>query len=261
MVRPAQQSGRDDDGAMRIILSRKGFDSSAGGGPSPIVAGCPVSLPIPDAKGLSPVTYGDLGLGGHAAKASRGRLGAGDACHHDPMFREDGTAILGQCHAAQGHLLKQGVREGDVFVFFGLFEGAGEGRHHRIFGYLAIEQRIDLVTCEEAVRAHYRALGQPHAFGLHGANDMLYVGRGAAARSAPAALRLTAPGAKPSQWIVPDWLHRTGLSCHEAPWRWGEAGRLQAVSRGQEFVAPVGDDPEPRAWLDRVIAAIEAAPG
>jgi len=243
---------------MRIIFSRKGFDSAAGGGPSPIVSGRPLSLPIPCTKGLSPVTYGDLGLGEHAAKASRGKLGAGDACHFDPMFREDGTAILGQCHAAQGHLVKQGVAEGDVFVFFGLFDSADEGRHHRIFGFLRIERRIDLVTCEEATRAAYRSIGQPHAFGLHAGNDMLYVGRGAAARSAPASLRLTARGEKPSQWIVPPWLHRTGLSCHEAPWRWGEGWRLQAVSRGQEFVAHVGDDPEPRAWLDQVIADIEA---
>lgn len=243
---------------MRIIFSRKGFDGTSGGGPSPIVGGCPLSLPIPDSKGLSPVTYGDLGLGAHAAKASRGRLGAGDACHHDPMFLADGTAVLGQCHAAQGHLVKQGVTTGDVFLFFGLFDSEGEGRHHRIFGYLAIEQRIDLVTCDEDTRAQYRTMGQPHAFGLHGSNDMLYVGRGATAKTAPACLRLTAPGQKPSQWIVPEWLTRTGLSCHDAPWRWGEDGRLQAVSRGQEFVAHVGDDPEPRGWLDQVIATIEA---
>jgi hypothetical protein len=243
---------------MRIIFSRKGFDSAAGGGPSPIVAGRPLSLPIPDTRGLSPVTYGDLGLGEHAAKASRGRLGAGDACHHDPMFLGDGSAILGQCHAAQGHLAKQGVREGDVFVFFGLFDCAGQGRHHRIFAYLRIAERIDLVTCDAATRDHYRALGQPHAFGLHANNDMLYVGRGAAAKSAPECLRLTVPGEKPSQWQVPAWLARTGLSCHEAGWRWGKEGRLQAVSRGQEFVAHVGDDPEPRAWLDRIIAEIEA---
>ncbi|MDC8755296.1 hypothetical protein OIK40_11665 [Erythrobacter sp. sf7] len=253
-----QQSRWSDGWVMRIIFSRKGFDSAAGGGPSPIVEGRPISLPIPDTKGLSPVTYGDLGLGEHAARASRGRLGGGDACHFDPMFRADGTAILGQCHAAQGHLVKQGVREGDVFVFFGLFDSAEEGRHHRIFAYLRIMERIDLVTCDEPTRAHYRSLGQPHAFGLHANNDMLYVGRGAAASTAPASLRLTAPSAKPSQWIVPSWLRRTGLSCHDASWRWEEPGRLTAVSRGQEFVAHVGDDPEPREWLDRAIAAIEA---
>ena len=75
---------------MRIIFSRKGFDSSAGGGPSPIVNGAPLTLPIPDSKGFSRTTYGDLGLAEHAAKASRGKLGAQDLCHHDPMFLPEG---------------------------------------------------------------------------------------------------------------------------------------------------------------------------
>ncbi len=110
---------------MRIVFSRKGFDSSAGGGPSPIVAGPdgharPISLPIPDTKGLSRTTYGDLGLGDHAARASRGRLGARDLCHHDPLFLEDKTCLFGQTGAAQTHLERQGVGVGDVFVFFGL---------------------------------------------------------------------------------------------------------------------------------------------
>ncbi|MEO1731323.1 MAG: hypothetical protein AAFR64_11360, partial [Pseudomonadota bacterium] len=104
---------------MRIIFSRKGFDSSAGGGPSPIVEGRPVSLPIPDSKGLSRTTYGDLGLGEHAAKASRGRLGGDHLCHHDPMFLADGSCAFGQTGAAQTHLERQGVGLGDVFVFFG----------------------------------------------------------------------------------------------------------------------------------------------
>ncbi|MEG3597355.1 MAG: hypothetical protein VX357_03850, partial [Pseudomonadota bacterium] len=55
---------------MRIIFSRKGFDSASGGGPSPIVEGRPVSLPIPAGK-ASHTTFGDLGLGELAARASR----------------------------------------------------------------------------------------------------------------------------------------------------------------------------------------------
>ena len=37
---------------MKIILSRKGFDSSSGGGPSPIVDGRCLSLPIPEVRGV-----------------------------------------------------------------------------------------------------------------------------------------------------------------------------------------------------------------
>ena len=98
---------------MRIIFSRKGFDSASGGGPSPIVEGRPLSLPIPAGAG-SRTTFGDLGLGAHAAKASRGRLGADDLCHHDPMFLSDGTCLFGQCGAAQTHLANRGVGLGDV---------------------------------------------------------------------------------------------------------------------------------------------------
>ena len=88
---------------MRDIFSRKGFDSSAGGGHSPIVDGRPLSLPIPDTKGFSRTTYGDLGLGEYAAQASRGKLGARDLCHHAPKVRQDGTFVFGQHCAAQTH--------------------------------------------------------------------------------------------------------------------------------------------------------------
>ncbi len=44
---------------MRIILSRKGFDSSAGGCPSPIFPdGRLFSLPIPDKT--SPIVYSEI---------------------------------------------------------------------------------------------------------------------------------------------------------------------------------------------------------
>ena len=94
---------------MRTVFSRKGFDSSAGGGPSPIVEGRPLSLPIPANGTLSRTSYGDLGRDDHAAVASRGRIEADDLCHHDPMFLPDNRAVLGQCGAAQTHLERQGV--------------------------------------------------------------------------------------------------------------------------------------------------------
>ena len=50
---------------MRVIFSRKGFDSSAGGCPSPIIDGQPISLPIPT-RMPSPVRYVDL-LGDYGA--------------------------------------------------------------------------------------------------------------------------------------------------------------------------------------------------
>lgn len=47
---------------MKIILCRKGFDSSAGGYPSPLILeqNQLLSLPIPDNKIVTGITYKDL---------------------------------------------------------------------------------------------------------------------------------------------------------------------------------------------------------
>jgi hypothetical protein len=239
---------------MRIVFSRKGFDSSAGGGPSPIVDGAPLSLPIPDSKGISRTTYGELGLADHASKASRGRLGADDLCHHDPMFLTSGTCIFGQTGAAQTHLERQGVGVGDVFVFFGLFVDDATGEpHHRIFGYMVAEKIVDL---RKGAPDELVALGHPHALGMHGSNDAIWCGEGRVARRASEALRLTVPGGPPTLWRRPEWLRRGGLSYHHRKDRWLRGGRLKSVARGQEFVADIGRRKAPREWLDRVIAQI-----
>ncbi|MEO1968924.1 MAG: hypothetical protein ABGW87_09450 [Sphingomonadaceae bacterium] len=237
---------------MRIIFSRKGFDSASGGGPSPIVDGRPVSLPIP-AGTASRTTYGDLGLADQVARASKGRLGADDLCHHDPMFLNDGTCLFGQCGAAQTHLANRGVGVGDVFVFFGLFREPGGSPHHRIFGYLEVKQIAEL-NREGCPRA--TALAHPHALALHAANDTIYSGPGRTAKFADDLLCLTAPGESPSVWQRPAWLKPGGLSYHDRADRWLRGERLRAVSRGQEFVADVGRRQAPRDWLAAVIATI-----
>ncbi|MDN3646412.1 hypothetical protein QWY75_09400 [Pontixanthobacter aestiaquae] len=241
---------------MKIIFSRKGFDSAAGGGASPIVDGCPISLPIPSA-GHSVTTYGDLGLGEHVKVASRGKLGATDFCHHDPMFRADGMCLFGQHAAAQTHLANQGVGVGDVFVFFGLFREEATGEpHHRIFGYQVVEEIVDLVFCDDDRRAELAAMGHPHALGMHSKNDMIYIGRGDTAKANDTELRLTVPDGPPSLWNRPDWLMRGGLSYHDRADRWIRGGKLRSVARGQEFVADIGRRKAPRDWLDHIIAVI-----
>lgn len=241
---------------MRIIFSRKGFDSATGGGPSPIVDGRPVTLPIPTTS-ASRTTYGDLGLGEHAALASRGRYDALSACHHDPMFLPNGTCLFGQCGAAQTHLANRGVAPGDVFVFFGLFRAPGERPHHRMFGYLVIEEVITLAECGAERIAGLAEHAHPHALSPHGRNDTIYRGPGRTAARASELLRLTAPGAAPSTWRRPSWLRPGGLSYHDRPERWLPGGVLMASSRGQEFVADVGRRRAPRAWLEQVVADID----
>ena len=242
---------------MRIVFSRKGFDSAAGGGASPIVGGRPLSLPIP-AGAASNTTYGDLGLGAHALAASRGRYGPDDACHHDPMFLDDDTCLFGQCGAAQTHLANRGVGCGDVFLFFGLFREEESGEpHHRIYGYLEIAEAIALAG--SAAPQDLRALGHPHALAMHAGNDTIYRGPGRQASRASERLRLTVPGGPPSLWRRPDWLRRGGLSYHDRADRWLPGKRLRSVARGQEFVADIGNRAAPRAWLEELRAEIDRA--
>lgn len=244
---------------MRIIFSRKGFDSAAGGGPSPIVDERPLTLPIPDAKGLSRTTYGDLGLGDHAWRASRGKYDASSHCHHDPMFCNDGTAILGQVGAAQGHLARQQVSQGDIFLFFGLFAGGGEASHHRIFGYLEIAEVIRLADAPPAVLRRFQALDHPHAIGMHGRNDTLYMGPGAVARRASPALRLSVKDGPVGMWHRPPWLRRGEITYFpDKDENWPE-GRLYRVGNGQEFVADIGQRQAPREWLAAILDEIRAS--
>lgn len=240
---------------MRIILSRKGFDSSSGGGPSPIVDGRPISLPIPAGEGRPGVAYGELGLADHVQATSKGKLGASDLAHHDPMFRADGTCLFGQCGAAQSHLENRGVGPGDLFIFFGLFREGQAKPHHRIFGWLWVEDivRHGNDAGDEAMDL-LRALGHPHALAAHAANDAIYCGQGRQAQSAHPELRLSLEVGPPSLWRIPSWLERTGLSYHHRADRWRGDGVLQSVARGQEFVSDIGDDEQAHEWAHRMLA-------
>jgi hypothetical protein len=155
---------------MKIILSRKGFDSSSGGIPSPIFPdGTLFSLPIPGVG--EPTTYAqidafdhsvadilcDLRPCGYRRKGAAGsRPWAEVPAHLDPDLRigslprdADWRPLFGQDGPAQTHLENQGVGPGDVFLFFGLFRRTRRGgstlryvrnapRMHVIFGWLEV---------------------------------------------------------------------------------------------------------------------------
>ncbi|MGB7407727.1 MAG: hypothetical protein WA908_04425, partial [Pontixanthobacter sp.] len=191
--------------------------------------------------------------------ASRGKYGGDALCHHDPMFLPDGTAMLGQCSGSQGHLANQGVGEGDVFLFFGLFaDEATDERHHRIFGWLDVKAVRSVVHADRdnPICAKAIANDHPHFIGLHGKNDMLYVGQGGTAKRAWDELRLTVPGGPVSLWHRPKWLKLGGLTYFPKPANWPEPDRLYRVGNGQEFVADIGERTEPREWLARMIDLI-----
>ena len=123
----------------KVILSRKGFDSSAGGKASPVffedthdLAGTLLSLPIPDGDARD--SYADLeydGMGYDQVVSSLKAKNKTAKCHVDPDIREgarreqprDWKPAFGQTGKAQKQLCNAGVMKGDLFLFFGWFRG------------------------------------------------------------------------------------------------------------------------------------------
>ena len=164
---------------MKLILSRKGFDSQSGGCPSPIFPdGTIYSLPIPHCQ--SGITYGDLwhgetSIGEVVANLTRDRYGATTPAHLDPDInhvaypRQEGwLPLFGQSGAAQGHLKKQEIQSNDLLLFFGLFQKIEKvsGRwcfvkdapkQHIIWGWLQVGEihKVDEIPKEELPWARY----------------------------------------------------------------------------------------------------------
>lgn len=192
---------------MNIILSRKGFDSSAGGVPSPIFpSGEMYSLPIPElylARLANPLRYQDIhsdrasgvSVGGLVRDLTKGRYEPQTPVHLDPDLNplslpreEQWRPVFGQAGAAESHLQNQQVGPGDLFIFFGWFREVecvgGVYRYirtapdlHVIFGWLQVERRIALRTPAQLhahvpVWAHYH----PHCrAAVYEQPDSLYV--------------------------------------------------------------------------------------
>lgn len=169
----------------RIILSRKGFDSSYGGMPSPILPdGRLVPLPIPashDRYTLADLSVDELDLPALLADLSRGQHSLNTRIHLDPdLYRRPERRLpgwrpsLGQTGSAQSHLERRGVGPGDVFLFFGWFRQverrAGRWQFernsphvHAIFGWLEVEQVLPIVTeRERSLRAQPWVADHPH---------------------------------------------------------------------------------------------------
>ncbi len=266
---------------MKIIFSRKGFDSSAGGCASPIIDNRPISLPIPT-RMPSPTRFCDVAgnIASLANDLSNGKVRPESRCHLDPDL--DHSALrrlpgwrgsLGQVSAAQSHLGNQDVGPGDIFLFWGLYRPVefthrwrynGE-REHRIFGWLQIDCVLPVGSDPEPVLLDYPWLAEhPHlqpgwsdSNTVYVATDNLRIGRQTLKLPGwgqfPTGHRLTEQGSKkPSTWIVPDWMNPkrggVGMTYHPEQ-RWHDHGRLTAAARGQEFVTDIGDRADAYEWV------------
>ena len=241
---------------MKIVFSRKGFDSAAGGAPSPIINGLPVSIPIP-ATHRSQTTYGHLGLGAVVREITKNRFTENSLCHCDPMF-QGRMCAFGQTSAAQSHLSNNNVGVGDVFLFFGLFSGIdGKDRHHRIFGFLQVEEVLHLGANPKLEdQPPGFEIQHPHTIGVWDANNTIYIGVGQTAKTSDAELNLSVKGNQVSKWSIPPWLKSTGLTYHGRRDRWGDDCTLQVVPRGQEFITDITGNKDASSWLEKIVLLI-----
>lgn len=155
---------------MKLILSRKGFDASAGKVPSPIFPdGKMLSLAIPEnsteAKAFprySDICYGDIDVGTLVEDLTNCEVMRNNPVHLDPDLNVDTLSrlpdwkpLFGQAGAAERHLLNHSVGHGDVFLFFGWFRRVvyANGKYHYqpqspdlhvLFGWFQVDYRVQV---------------------------------------------------------------------------------------------------------------------
>ena len=281
---------------MKVILSRKGFDSQYGRVPSPVLPdGRMISLSIPDKD--APVTYGviqrdELSIGRLVEDLTKGKIPPHYRAHLDPDLDRHAVhrppewrPIFGQAGAALGHLHKQGVAPGDLFLFFGWFRAAefagGRWRYvsgsmpvHAIWGWMLIGAIHSCRSLPADVSTW--AAGHPHLSGPHPKDDVFVAadevhvnGRclpGAGFFKSRSERVLTAPGATRSRWHLPAWMHPDAglatISCHGDQERWStvdaETCGLLSVPIGQEFVLNTTRPDLLTGWLGDVFADVDA---
>jgi len=282
---------------MKIIISRKGFDSSYGGAASPILPdGTLLSLPIPLESHIS---YGELHVNGHSLgriveDLTRGQITGRHGAHLDPDLtacayprRPGWRSLFGQVGAAQSHLARSGVDIGDLFLFFGWFRQTEvvSGRYrfvkdapdlHVVFGWL----QIGSILSVHRDSAPEWAIYHPHFHGNYGDNNTIYISRetlqldgiqnvagSGTFRQCRDDLRLTMPDCPRTVWQLPRWFYpatgKSPISYHSNMKRWslvGEHAVLHSVARGQEFVLNTDQYPEAIVWARDLIASESRQP-
>ena len=151
---------------MKVILSKKGFDTTDGETPSPILPhGTLLSMPIPssDVETFQDIAYEGVSYSSILEQLTGNQEFKEMHCHVDPDIREgvrkktppNWNAAFGQWHTAQGELRNNDVGIGDLFLFYGMFQETEgdfkEGTLHYkknfpklnvIYGYLQIGEMI-----------------------------------------------------------------------------------------------------------------------
>ena len=283
---------------MKIILSRKGFDSSTGGFASPIIVdngngeeGQLLSLPIPvteeqEKKNEKGISYNKLRYNGISLSTIIKQLTYRqfkqahldpDLCEKHLETRPEGwTKAFGQTGSAQTYLKHRGVKEDDLFLFFGWFKQAkydnncklkyvrGAKNLHVIFGWLQVGKIIEV----EKDKIPSWLNNHPHVLNAgkkpYDKNNTIYVSAGNLSFKGLSEqegggvfshfkkpLQLTAQEEDAmSHWCLPKWLYENYV---EGLWSCNNECCVAFDSNGnrQEFVFDVPEKNKQKAidWL------------
>lgn len=269
---------------MKVILSRKGFDSQYGGQPSPILPdGTLLSLPIPQAEDT--VKFTELFYGQKSyyeiikeLNAKNIQINTATKAHLDPDIRhschrqrkENWKPIFGQSGAAQGHLRNQNVSENDIFLFFGWFRQTelinGKLRYktgspdlHIIYGYL----QVDKVFSFGDTFPDY-ALSHSHCDPIHKnlTSNCIYVAKdnlnfkpnqkGSETLRFSRKLVLTKNGMTKGKWQLPDFFKELNISYHTQ--KSFVDNYFKSADKGQEFV--IQPDVRLTDWVKEILEAL-----
>lgn len=169
----------------KIILSRKGFDSTAGGKASPILSNgniCSIPIPAHNEKfhGPSQHKYRDLKYD-HVKmedvfKEIDSKYSLDDYCHFDPQLNQS-IGLFGQTGSAQTELANQNVGPGDIFLFFGWFRNYSKKKDlHHMFGWMQINSVLKEPD-ESPIKDFLKQKKIKHPHGEVYTNNTLYVSK------------------------------------------------------------------------------------
>lgn len=259
----------------RIILSRKGFDSKAGGSASPILNdGRLFSIPIPQDH-PSPQKYNDLNFDGVSGskllRETLSRVLPTDYCHYDPMLNEK-VGIFGQASSSQGELRNSMVGAGDLFLFFGWFKNfstQGDDLHH-LFGWLQIDE---IIEGPNKIREYlkWKNIMHPHGYGdiSKYSNNTIYIGKKnleinkkkifhkgyGLFKKTHKDLILTEKNKPRSRWKLPSIYFKDSkdLFLNRMKWDNEDEHTIFYKGFGQEFILDVEKNPDVIKWATHLI--------
>lgn len=186
---------------MKVIISRKGFDSRHGGCASPIFPdGSMPSLPIPTSR--SAVQYQQLNVRGRnvgqvVEELTGGKLTRRSATHLDPDLDRGAVPrpagwrpAFCQTGRQLTHLRNCGISPGDLFLFFGWFREVDlspEGRFVQarsapnrqvIYGWLQVDHEVHVGSDGHiAVQRVPWLRDHPHVSGTWGEKNSIFVAK------------------------------------------------------------------------------------